>query len=330
MAGGLASTSSPTPSTSCPPPRPTSCSSPPPPPQPPRRRRAQPVRLHRALGALRRGRLRALLPSLAPDAARAALQALGNTALAGEFHRDAVWEALFPEALLEFAGVRDAGVLDPLCMVLDTCCGGEGGRQRLNELCHEDLGLPILVQVVNTASQVEHKEEWLEWLLFKVCVEEQKFETLFNALCSNDVECTDNGEYNAKHAFLLGTLSMCLNNHPKELLRDICAWESPSSETQSPVDSLLQTGLVKDAKVCPYIGYRRDLVAVIANCLHGRKKVQDEIRQLGGVLLLLQQCVIDEDNPYLREWGLLAVKNLLQENEENQKEVLNLRCKNLL
>lgn len=247
---------------------------------------------------------------------------------------------------------------------------------------------------------VEHKEEWLEWLLFKVCVEEQKFETLFNALCStNDVKCTDNGEYNAKHAFLLGTLSRCLNTHPKEvtvsdsfahdvfnvhkhaaetvdfthrgtsplptgcpavdilgytlqLLRDICAWESPSSETQSPVDSLLQTGLVKrllkylgeleppstirksmakgqgdnhpaleNAKVCPYIGYRRDLVAVIANCLHGRKKVQDEIRQLGGILLLLQQCVIDEDNPYLREWGLLAVKNLLEENEENQKEV---------
>ncbi|CAN6308268.1 unnamed protein product [Urochloa humidicola] len=82
-------------------------------------------------------------PSLAPDAARAALQAMGNTALAGEFHRDAVWEALFPEALREFAGVRDTGVLDPLCMVLDTCCGGEGGRLRLNELCQEDLGLPI-------------------------------------------------------------------------------------------------------------------------------------------------------------------------------------------
>ena len=93
-------------------------------------------------------------PSLAPDAVRAALQALGNTALAGELHRDAVWEALFPEALREFAGVRDTGVLDPLCMVLDTCCGGEGGRRRLNELCDE-VGLPILVQVVNTASQGE-------------------------------------------------------------------------------------------------------------------------------------------------------------------------------
>jgi len=94
-------------------------------------------------------------PSLAPDEARAALQALGNAALAGEFHRDAVWEALFPEALREFAGLRDQGVLDPLCMVLDTCCGGEGGRRRLEELCHQELGLPILVQVVTTASQGE-------------------------------------------------------------------------------------------------------------------------------------------------------------------------------
>ncbi|CAN6302544.1 unnamed protein product [Urochloa humidicola] len=298
-------------------------------------------------------------PSLAPDAARAALQAMGNTALAGEFHRDAVWEALFPEALREFAGVRDTGVLDPLCMVLDTCCGGEGGRLRLNELCQEDLGLPIFVQVVNTASQVEHKEEWLEWLLFKVCVEEEKFESLFNALCStDDVECANSGEYNAKHAFLLGTSplptgrpAIDILGYTLQLLRDICAWESSSSETQGPVDSLLQTGLVKrllkylgeleppstirksmargqgdnhpaleNAKVCPYVGYRRDLVAVIANCLHGRKKVQDEIRRLGVIMLLLQQCVIDEDNPYLREWGLLAIKNLL-ENEENQKEV---------
>ncbi|KAJ1299085.1 hypothetical protein BS78_01G504100 [Paspalum vaginatum] len=338
--------------------------------------------------------------SLALDEARAALQALGNAALAGESHRDAVWKALFPEPLRELAGVRDAGVLDPLCMVLDTCCGGEGGRGRLDELCHQGSGLPILVQVVNTASQVEHKEEWLQWLLFKVCVEEQKFESVFIALFStNDVECPDSAEYNAKHAFLWGTLSRCLNNHPSEgtlsdsfahhvfnvhkhaaevvdfthrgtsplptgspaidvlgytlqLLRDICAWESPSSEALGPVDSLLQTGLVEyllrylgqleppstirksmargqgnnhpalgNTKVCPYIGYRRDLVAVIANCLHRRKKVQDEIRQLSGIILLLQQCVIDEDNPYLREWGLLAVKNLLEENEENQKEV---------
>jgi cytochrome c biogenesis protein ResB len=53
--------------------------------------------------------------------------------------------------------------------------------------------------------------------------------------------------------------------------------------------------------------------------------VQDEVRQLNGIMLLLQQCVIDEGNAYLREWGLLAVKNLLEENEENQKEVSELQ-----
>lgn len=349
-------------------------------------------------------------PSLSADVGRTALQALGNAALAGEHHRAAVWDALFPGALRELAGVRDTGVVDPLCMVLDTCCSGEGGRERLEGLCHKELGLPILVEVVTTASQVGHKEEWLEWLLFKICVEVQKFEILFATLCStNDAERSDGGEsgteFNAKHAFLLGALSKCLTSRPKEvnvsdsfaihvfnvqkhaaetvdftrrgsyplptdcpaidvlgyslvLLKDICAWESPSSESeiQVPVDSLLQTGLVKrllkylaeleppstirksmvrghgdhlpalaTAKVCPYIGYRRDLVAVIANCLHGRKQVQDEVRQLNGIMLLLQQCVIDEENPYLREWGLLAVKNLLEGNVENQKEVSELQ-----
>uniref|UniRef100_A0A0E0IK51 Ataxin-10 domain-containing protein n=1 Tax=Oryza nivara TaxID=4536 RepID=A0A0E0IK51_ORYNI len=347
-------------------------------------------------------------PSDSSDVARAGLQALGNAALAGEHHRAAVWDALFPGSLLELARVREKGVLDPLCMVIDTCCSGEGGRGRLEELCHEELGLPILVEIVTTAWQVGHDEEWLEWLLFKICVEEQKFETLFVALCSrNDAEHSDGDEckteFNAKHAYLLGKLSKCLANRPKEvsvsisfaldifnaqkhaaeivdftcrvnsplptghpaidvlgyslvLLKDICAWESPPSDTQAPVDSLMQTGLVKHlltylreleppsmirksmargqgdhqpalgtAKVCPYIGYRRDVVAVIANCLHRSKKVQDEVRHLDGIILLLQQCVVDEENPYLREWGLFAVKNLLEGNEENQKEVSGLK-----
>lgn len=269
------------------------------------------------------------------------------------------------------------------------------------------MGLPILVQLVTTASRVGHKEEWLEWLLVKICVEEEMFETLFAALGSADGAEHSDGEsgngFTAKHAFLLGTLSKCLTERPEEvivsnsfalhvlnvqkyaaetvdftcrgssslptgcpgidvlgysllLLKDICAWEPASSQSEAPVDSLLQTGLVKhllkylgdlelpstirkamakeqgdqqpalaSAKVCPYNGYRRDIVAIIANCLHGRKQVQDEVRQLNGIMLLLQQCVIDEGNAYLREWGLLAVKNLLEGNEENQKEVSELQ-----
>uniref|UniRef100_A0A0A9D268 Uncharacterized protein n=1 Tax=Arundo donax TaxID=35708 RepID=A0A0A9D268_ARUDO len=40
--------------------------------------------------------------------------------------------------------------------------------------------------------------------------------------------------------------------YSQQLLRDMCAWESPSSETQIPVDSQLKTGLVK--RLLRYLG----------------------------------------------------------------------------
>ncbi|KAK6918447.1 Ataxin-10 domain, partial [Dillenia turbinata] len=55
-------------------------------------------------------------------------------------------------------------------------------------------------------------------------------------------------------------------------------------------------------KLCPYKGFRRDIVAVIRNCLYQRKHVQDEIRQRNGIFF----------------------QNLLEGNEDNQKVVADL------
>lgn len=265
-----------------------------------------------------------------------------------------------------------------------------------------------------------YQEEWIEWLLFKVCVEEQRFSYLFLALNSSDnieidldVSLTYELKpelFNAQHTFLLQILSKCLTERPEEvtvsdkfateilqllkmtynvvdfstrmnssiptgcpatdllgyslvILRDICAWEdasSPDTDTDKDglVKLLLDGGLLdfvlsllgeleppaivrksmvkKDnssspvevmKKVCPYQGYRRDVVSVIGNLLHRRKRVQDEVRDKQAIPLLLQQCVVDEENPFLREWGLLAVRNLLEGNEDNQKEVAELEVK---
>ncbi|EOY14176.1 ARM repeat superfamily protein, putative isoform 5 [Theobroma cacao] len=78
------------------------------------------------------------------------------------------------------------------------------------------------------------------------------------------------------------------------------------------------------SKLCPYKGFRRDMIAVIGNCAYRRKHVQDEIRQKNGILLLLQQCVTDDDNPYLREWGIWSLRNLLEGHAENQQAVADL------
>jgi hypothetical protein len=74
----------------------------------------------------------------------------------------------------------------------------------------------------------------------------------------------------------------------------------------------------------PYLGYRRDVVAVLANAAHRNPRVQDAVREGGGLLLILQQCVVEDANPYLREWGLFAVRNLCEGNERNQEEIAGL------
>lgn len=159
----------------------------------------------------------------------------------------------------------------------------------------------------------------------------------------------------------LPTSSSAINvlGYSLSILRDICAREDPAGSSSvncaDLVDSLQSHGLIemflsllrdleppaiirkamrqgenqegtsaKSAKTCPYIGFRRDLVAVIGNCAYRRKHIQDEIRERDGILLLLQQCVADEDNPFSREWSIWCVRNLLEGNAENQKVVADL------
>ncbi|KAI3936839.1 hypothetical protein MKW92_007930 [Papaver armeniacum] len=148
-----------------------------------------------------------------------------------------------------------------------------------------------------------------------------------------------------------GTPAVDVLGYSINILRDICAQDRVNLGTEESVtiDLLLSSGLVdllidvlrelgpplttkksirqestSQLKVCPYKGFRRDIVAVTANCLYGMKHVQDEIRQKDAILLLLQQCVTDDYNEFLREYGIWAVRNLLEGNEENQKVVAEL------
>ncbi|XP_026395825.1 uncharacterized protein LOC113290432 [Papaver somniferum] len=67
---------------------------------------------------------------------------------------------------------------------------------------------------------------------------------------------------------------------------------------------------------------RMSTIVLIGICVEGRKHVQDEIRQKGFILLLLQQC--DKDQPLLRLNGLKTVMNLIDGNIENQQEMIKL------
>lgn len=115
-------------------------------------------------------------------------------------------------------------------------------------------------------------------------------------------------------------ISLILN-----LLRSLRPPQSPSAdETKGKQDGFYEDN-GKFPVDSPYIGYRKDIVSVIANAAFGNKKVQDFVREENGLLPVLQQCTLDKSNPFLREWGIFAMRNLLEGNEANQKEVEDLK-----
>ncbi|KAJ3414302.1 Ataxin-10 [Chytridiales sp. JEL 0842] len=61
-----------------------------------------------------------------------------------------------------------------------------------------------------------------------------------------------------------------------------------------------------------------DAVKVVANMCFGCRESQDEFRHVGGIPVLLNHCQIDDANPFIKEWSLFALRNVLDSNLENQ------------
>ncbi|KAI3681682.1 hypothetical protein L6452_36485 [Arctium lappa] len=334
---------------------------------------------------------------------RMGLQVLANVSLAGKEHQVVIWDRIYSLKFVEIAKLQRKDTCDPLCMIVYTCI--EGNDELINKLC-SDNALPLLVEIVRTASAVGFGEDWLKLILSKTCIEESYFTPLFSKLRYASTESTDGGlpqmhMFTQDQLFLLSILSEIINeqiehvtvskafafdvfkilktalgildcvSRPKSslptgsididalgyslcILRDICAFDGHDNFKEGYVDiveSLLSLGLIErlldllrdleppaiirrtvqhgenqdtttsSGKVCPYKGFRSDIVAVIGNCVYRRKHAQDEIRAKNGILLMLQQCVTDDENPFLREWGIWGVRNLLEGNGENQRLV---------
>ncbi|KAH1121381.1 hypothetical protein J1N35_004541, partial [Gossypium stocksii] len=100
-------------------------------------------------------------------------------------------------------------------------------------------------------------------------------------------------------------LSNDLTNVILSLLHDL---EPPAIIRKTLKDTENQELNLGSTKLCPYKGFRRDLVARIGNCAYRRKNVQDEIRQKSNAEN--QQIVADlqlqgsVDMPELARLGL--------------------------
>ncbi|CAE6484263.1 unnamed protein product [Rhizoctonia solani] len=66
---------------------------------------------------------------------------------------------------------------------------------------------------------------------------------------------------------------------------------------------------------------KRDLVRLLGILVHDDRRIQTRVREAGGVQLILGLCAVDENNPFIREHALFALRNLLYKNPENQQIV---------
>ncbi|KAJ3300136.1 hypothetical protein HK104_004056 [Borealophlyctis nickersoniae] len=63
---------------------------------------------------------------------------------------------------------------------------------------------------------------------------------------------------------------------------------------------------------------KSDIVKVVGNLAYEAKEVQDEFRRIGAMPMILDQCNIDDNNPFIKENAIFALRNLCDGNFENQ------------
>lgn len=102
---------------------------------------------------------------------------------------------------------------------------------------------------------------------------------------------------------------------------------SEVKETFSNAHSIPQG--VDSGKLSPSHGFQRDLVRVIGNMCYKHAANQNKVRDLGGIPLLLDHCNVDDHNPFICQWAIFAIRNLLENNKENQRIVSAMDCQGL-
>ncbi|XP_067283264.1 ataxin-10 [Pseudorasbora parva] len=75
----------------------------------------------------------------------------------------------------------------------------------------------------------------------------------------------------------------------------------------------------------PAFSFKAHLIRLIGNLCHGHIVNQDKVRELDGIALILDNCSIDSNNPFISQWAVFAIRNILEHNLENQKLIQSLR-----
>ncbi|KFV96835.1 Ataxin-10, partial [Fulmarus glacialis] len=79
----------------------------------------------------------------------------------------------------------------------------------------------------------------------------------------------------------------------------------------------------------PAVGLKSHLIRLIGNLCYKNKENQDKVYELDGIPLILDNCSIDDNNPFVNQWAVYAIRNLTEQNERNQELIAQMEEKGL-
>ncbi|KAI3933974.1 hypothetical protein MKW92_012076 [Papaver armeniacum] len=273
-------------------------------------------------------------------------------------HTTYLIKSLKSEEYLQHNTSEALGIEQALDMLIETCKTAEG-RFRLG--CVKFLPVVVeLVRFMTSENPSTHYpkyanglvEDWLQELLDTVCLKgsyfvplfkelRMRFDTSIDAAVSSFKKLDDLkvGDIRDAHVYLLYLLYTRLNRKKRSVSK--VSKDQTGLISINPLDVNLKHKNSSAAELlrhslnilCHFYAHdlrnlglpRKSNQQNLPFCLDGRKHVQDEIRQKGAMLLLLQQCFEDENDPTRRLTGLMTVAKLLDGNKENQDALKELK-----
>ncbi|XP_075363652.1 ataxin-10 isoform X2 [Mycteria americana] len=289
-------------------------------------------------------------------ALRCSLQFLGNIAAGNGDSQNSIWKCAFPDLFLTCLTYSDEKIVAYCCMVLFTCLNAEKVRELL-----DPRNLTVALHVLKVYKQ-QLESEWsvtlLELIMAKVSEKNPVTSEEMNAFmrhadflagcfqekCEAVLKLTSAADAEDEEALvtirLLDVLcEMTSNNGQLEHLQAL------PGLLETAIDTLRLTHLAGKQAVNiftathamtgqeeishPAVGFKSHLIRLIGNLCYKNKENQDKVYELDGIPLILDNCSIDDNNPFVNQWAVYAIRNLTEQNERNQELIAQMEEKGL-
>ncbi|XP_048463797.1 ataxin-10 [Rhincodon typus] len=245
-------------------------------------------------------------------AIRCGLQFLGNLITGNEESKHILWKSAFPDLFMQYLSQSDKKTVTYCCMVLFTCLNAE----RTADLLSHTKGVELAEAVVKICK----KEPELDWayVLFeqhlKYCLNYLNWKEALIVIRLLDILCETTSNYE-KFSYLQNSPGLL------ETVVDLLDQTHLAGKQHENIFSVSQSLSFTDHTFHPAVGFKAHLIHLIGNLCYHNNENQDKVRELGGIPVILDNCSIDDNNPFVSQWAVFTIRILTEQNMKNQEVI---------